>query len=131
MIPVGWTKKKMFYFLAGIGCMVLVIWIARTSLFYFCYIPLILAAFLLSRPIRQESKIRFPSRLIQITGFIGGMLVSEILFALILVLKGEVILSKESIQDWQLLLIELILGIAVFLFFFAIAIAKNRLFRRF
>lgn len=131
MIPVGWLKKKMFYLLAGIVCMVPVIWIARTSLFYFCYIPLILASFLLSRQIRHESEIRVPSRLIQITGFIGGMLVGEILFALILILNGGLILSKESIQKWQLLLIELILGVAVFLFFFAIAIAKNKLFRRF
>lgn len=131
MIPFGWLKKRMFYFLAGIVCMVPVIWVARTSLFYFCYIPLILASFLLSRQIRHESEIRFPSRLMQITGFIGGMLVGEILFALILILKGGLILSKESIQEWQLLLIELILGIAVFLFFFAISVAKNRLFRRF
>lgn len=118
MIPDGWLNKKMFYFLAGITCMVPVIWIARTSLFYFCYIPLILASFLLSRQINYKSELRIPSRLIQITGFIGGMLVSEFLFALILILKGGLILSKESIQEWQLLLIELLLGIVVFLFFF-------------
>lgn len=131
MIPAGWLKKKMFYFLAGVGCMLLVIWIARTSLFYFCYIPLILASFLLSRQTRHESEIRIPPRLIKITGFMGGMLVCEILFALILILKGGLFLSKESIQDWQLLLIELLLGIAVFLFFFVVSIAKNKLFRRF
>jgi len=131
MFPDGWLKKKMFYFLAGIVCMVPVIWIARTSLFHFCYIPLILASFLLSGQISHESEIQIPSRMIQIVGFIGGMLVSEFLFALILILKGGLILSKESIQEWQILLIELLLGIAVFLFFFAISIAKNRLFRRF
>lgn len=131
MIPAGWLKKKMFYFLAGVGCMLLVIWIARSSLFYFCYFPLILASFLISRQTRHESEIRIPSRMIKITGFMGGMLVCEILFALILILKGGLILSKESIQDWQLLLIELLLGIAVFLFFFAVSIAKNKLFRRF
>lgn len=130
MFPSEWLTKKMFYFLTGLIFMVPVLWIARTSLFYLCYIPLILASFLISRQNNYEHEIRIPSRMMQLAGFIGGMLVGESMFALLLILKGELIVSKDSIQDWQLLLIELLLSVVVFLFFFTISIAKNRLSRR-
>lgn len=131
MIPPEWLKRKMFYFLSGAVCMVAVLWIARTSLFYFCYLPLILAPLLFVREGTHKSEIRIQSRFVQIAGFIGGMFVTEFLFSLILIAEGELLFSMEFIPEWQIILIELLLGMAVFLFFLMISFAKKKLVRRF
>lgn len=130
MISVGWLKKKKFYLLAGFVCMIPVIWIARTSFFYFCYLPIILAAFLLSGKSFTQNKPEIPSVIIRISGFILGMIICEFLYSIVLLTVGELFFSDKSFQDWQIILIEMLLAIIVFLFFIGIFSGGRFIFQR-
>lgn len=117
-------KMPLFYVLTGIFLMGLVIWIARTSLFYFCYIPLIAAAFLFSGGSKPAKEIRVPSRTHRLAGIVSGILIGELIFCLVLLAQNKLSLQFHSSQnDWAVIGIELVLGIAVFVLFFGIAVA--------
>jgi hypothetical protein len=63
-------------------------------------------------------------------GFVIGMISTELLFSLILIAGGELTFQFNPIPTaWLILAIELLLGIAVFLLFFAIFMGI-RIFRR-
>jgi hypothetical protein len=60
-----------------------------------------------------------------------GMIIAEILFSFILIASGELSFSPEAHKnDWLVLSIELLLGIAVFELFFALALAIRYLLGR-
>ena len=110
--------------------MVPVIWIARTSVFYLCYFPLIVAAILFSGTFISEKIVVLPSSAIRCVSFVFGMIISEVIFSFIQVAVGELSFRlNPSPSDWLILAIELLLGIAVFLLFFAISLGA-RIFRR-
>lgn len=133
MIPLPkWQTKPLFYFVAGVILMIPVIWIARTNVFYLCYLPLIAAAILFSRTSIPEKVGRLPSILIRYTGFIAGMIVSEILFSLILIASGELSFQFNSSQSgWTILVVEVILGISIFVLFFAISMGTRFFYQKF
>lgn len=125
MINYGsWVKKPVIYILSGIICMILVIWIARTAWFYVCYFPVIFFAFYLSVLSNPEKHIVLPSKKIRMFSFITGMVISELIFAMILVLRNEITFNMQiSVSDWTVLAIELILCVFIFVFFFGLSIA--------
>ena len=126
----NWFSKPLFYVAAGLLFMIPVIWIARTSAFYLCYFPLIVAAILFSGTFIPEKIVVLPSSAIRCFGFVFGMIISELIFSLILVAVGELSFQFNTTpSDWLILAIELLLGIAVFLLFFAISLGA-RIFRR-
>lgn len=133
MIPLmKWPTKPLFYFVAGVIFMIPVIWIARTSAFYLCYLPLIAAAILFSRPSNPVKKDRLPSILIRYAGFIAGIIISELLFSLFLIASGELSFQFNSAQSgWTILLVELVLGISVFVLFFAISMGARFFFQKY
>lgn len=117
-------KMPLFYVLTGMFLMGLVIWIARTSLFYFCYIPLIAAAFLFSGSFDPVKEIKFPTKTVRLAGVVSGMLIGELIFSFVLLAQNKLSLQFHSSQnDWAVIGIELVLGIAVFVLFFGIAVA--------
>jgi len=120
MIPSRWYGKKSFYLISSILCMAVVIGIARTSLFYLCYLPLIFAAIKISKTI-GENRTGFTSTFSKISTFIAGMIICELLYSTILVAGGELLFMDESTEDWQIVGIELLLGIFVFLLFIGIS----------
>lgn len=127
-----WLTKPLFYVVAGVILMIPVIWIARTGVFYLCYLPLIAAAILFSRTSIPENGDRLPSIFIRYAGFIAGMIVSEILFSLILIVSGELAFQFNSAQSgWTILLVELVLGISIFVLFFAISMATRFFYQKF
>jgi len=132
MIPLTkWPTKPLFYFVAGVILMIPVIWIARTGSFYLCYLPLIAAAILFSRPSIPEKMDKLPSIFVRYTGFIAGMIVSELLFSFILIASDELSFQFNSVQSgWTILVVELVLGIAVFVLFFAISMGARFFFRK-
>jgi hypothetical protein len=116
--------KPLFYVLSGMLLMALVISIARTSLFYFCYIPLIAAAFLFSGESKPAKEIRLPSKTNRLMGVVSGILFGELIFALLLLAQNKLSFQFHSSQnDWAVIGIEVVLGIAVFVLFFGIAVA--------
>jgi len=133
MIPITkWQTKPLFYFVAGAMLMIPVIWIARSSVFYLCYFPLIAAAVLFSRTSIPEKKDRLPSILTRYAGFIAGMSVSELLFSFILIAFDELSFQFNSAQSgWTILLVELVLGISIFVLFFAISMATRFFYQKF
>lgn len=130
-LPVNWFSKPVFYASAGLLFMIPVIWIARTSVFYLCYFPLIVAAILFSGTFISEKIIELPSKGIRCMCFVTGMIISELLFSLILIARGELSLEVNSkTTDWLILSIELLLGIGVFLLFFAISLGARFFLRK-
>ena len=127
----NWFSKPLFYVAAGLLFMIPVIWIARTGAFYLCYFPLIIAAILFSGTVIPEKKVTLPSILTRYFGFVSGMIISELIFSLILIAGNELSFQFKSTQSgWLILLIELVLGIAVFMLFFSISIAARYFYRR-
>lgn len=117
-----WFSKPYFYFVAGLIFMIPVILIARTTLFYFCYVPLIVAAILFSGPSIPEKNEWRPSILIRCAGFIVGMIVSELAFSVVLIVRDGLSVQFDFSQsDWRILSIELFLGISVFMLFVSIS----------
>ena len=124
-------RKPLFYVLTGMLLMGLVIWIARTSLFYFCYIPLITAAFLFSGDSKPAKEIRLPSQTIRLVGVVSGILIGELIFSLVLLAQNKLSLQfRLSQNDWAVIGIELVLGIAVFVLFFGISVAGRFIARK-
>ncbi|MFA5326190.1 MAG: hypothetical protein WC384_00225 [Prolixibacteraceae bacterium] len=114
--------KRYFYFLAGILFMLPVIVIARTGFFYVCYLPLILAAILFSGSTVSGKENQVPGKLIRMNLVVSGMILCELLFGFVLVVKREISFNIQSFKnDWIILLVELILGIITFILFFGIA----------
>lgn len=63
--------------------------------------------------------------------FVAGMTVGEIIFSFILIAQDDLSFQfKTTQQGWYILTIELILGIAVFVFFYGISIASGYFFRK-
>jgi len=119
-----WKRNLPAYILSGIICMFLVIWIARTSWFYLCYLPVIFSAFYLSLLSNRGKGLVLPSKMIRLLSFIGGMIISEIIFFLALIARNEIFFNMhKSGSDLTLLAIELILGVFVFILFFGLSVA--------
>lgn len=117
-----WLAKPNFYLLAGIIFMISVILIARTNQFYLCYFPLIFAAIVTSANSVPENGILFPKKRIRLTGFLSGMVFSEFVFSIILLLQNKLSFQRVSFQtEWVIVAIELLLGIIVFSLFFGIS----------
>ncbi|MBL7972306.1 MAG: hypothetical protein JNL03_12395 [Prolixibacteraceae bacterium] len=109
----------------------LAIWIARTNVFFLCYLPLLVAAGLVSGRSVPEKGICFPARWIRLLGGIAGMIVAEIAFSFLLIAQHELSFNfKSTSSGWNVLAIELLLAIAVFTFFFGMSIAANYFFRK-
>lgn len=127
----NWSGTYSFYIFAGIVLMTPVLLIARTSLFYLCYLPIIIGAIWVSGSVVTSSKVTLPSRWIRCFSFMTGMIIAEILFSFILVASGELSFQAEAHKnDWLILSIELLLGIAVFELFFAMALVIRYLLGR-
>jgi hypothetical protein len=126
-----WTGKYHFYLSAGIVLMIPVLLIARTAMFYLCYLPIIFGAIWTSGSVMRSLKVSLPSKWIRCFSFIGGMVIAELIFSLVLVASGELSFQPEAHKnDWLILSIELLLGIAVFELFFLMALAIRYLFCR-
>lgn len=110
--------KQVAYFLAGLLLMIPVLWIARTPYFYFCYTPIIAGALAASGIFLDEKKIKLPSKLIRSVAFTSGMVLTELIYWAVQILVQDLPM-KDS---FLVLSIELLLGIAVFELFFALAI---------
>lgn len=110
--------QKVAYFLTGFLLMIPVLCIARTPYFYFCYTPVMLGALAASGIFLNEEKIKLPSKLIRSVAFISGMALTELIYWAVQILVEDMPM-KDSIL---VLSIELLLGIAVFELFFALAI---------
>jgi len=118
-----WAASYPFYIFSGIVLMIPVLLIARTQLFYLCYLPIIAGAIWVSGSVVRSSKISLPSRWIRCFSFIAGMVIAELLFSFQLVASGELSFQPEAHKnDWVVLSIELLLGIAVFELFFALSL---------
>lgn len=127
----NWAGTYSFYLFAGIVLMTPVLLIARTSLFYLCYLPIIIGAIWVSGSVVPSSKVTLPSKWIRCFSFMTGMIIAEILFSFILIASGELSFQPEAHKnDWLILSIELLLGIAVFELFFALALAIRYLLGR-
>jgi len=107
-----WVQKKWFSLSSGFLLMIPVLLIARTSLFYLCYVPLIFGAFVLAFDREKRNRWR------QTVEFSLGMAICEILFGVALFLMEKIDFSEESSADWQVLGIELILGLLIFFLFY-------------
>jgi len=126
-----WAGKYHFYLLAGIVLMIQVLLIARTSMFYLCYLPIIFGAIWTSGSVMRSLKISLPSKWIRCFSFMGGMVIAELIFSLVLVASGELSFQpKAHKNDWLILSIELLLGIAVFELFFILSSAIRYLLGR-
>lgn len=126
-----WMSKRVFYFGAGMVFMVPVVLIARTSLFYLCYFPLMFAAILFSGSSIPEGKIQLPGKLTRLLLFVSGMIVCELVFSFVLIAKNELSFDSPSFKnDWVILAVEFILGIIAFLLFFGIATSSRYFFRK-
>lgn len=75
------------------------------------------------RNISERKKIQLPSKLIRSVAFISGMVLTELIYLAVQILVEDVPM-KDSIL---VLSIELLLGIAVFELFFALAIGARLL----
>lgn len=127
----NWAGTYSFYLFAGIVLMIPVLLIARTSLFYLCYLPIIIGAIWVSGAVVHSSKVTLPSKWTRCFSFMTGMIIAEILFSFILIASGELSFQPEAHKnDWLILSIELLLGIAVFELFFALALAIRYLLSR-
>ena len=126
-----WLAKPIFYFSAGIGFMISVILIARTSQFYLCYLPLIFAAIFTSANSVPENGILLPMKKIRLFAFLTGMIFSEFIFSIILLLQNKLSFQQNSFQtEWVIVAIELLLGIIVFSMFFGISLGFRYLLPR-
>lgn len=126
-----WLAKPNFYFLAGIVFMIAVILIARTNQFYLCYLPLIFAAIFTSANSVPENGIRLPIKKIRLLAFLTGMIFSEFIFSIILLLQNKLSFQRDSFQtEWVIVAIELLLGIIVFSIFFGISLGFRYLLPR-
>lgn len=121
-----WLRFPAFYSISGLLVMIPVLWIARTQLFYFCYFPLIAAAFLVMIPNEVKGK-KLPSLAVRWVGFLSGMVICSLLFTLMLVFQGQL---SSSLDGWRVLGIELLLGLVVFSMFFGIALFFRFLLRK-
>ncbi|MFY9152045.1 MAG: hypothetical protein WAO52_08525 [Prolixibacteraceae bacterium] len=125
-----WIRNRMsfpaFYCISGLLCMIPVLWIARTPYFYFCYLPLILAAFLIVVP-NEQNREKLPSLLVRWSVFLSGMVICSLLFSLMLIFQGQL---SSSTHDWKVLGIELLLGLIVFSLFLGIALFFRFLLRK-
>lgn len=119
-----WAGKYHFYLLAGIVLMIPVLFIARTSMFYLCYLPIIFGAIWTSGSVMRSLKVSLPSKWIRCFSFVGGMVITELIFSLVLVASGELSFQPESYKNgWLIIAIELLLGIAVYELFFVLSSA--------
>lgn len=120
----AWMNNPFFASLAGALSMILVIGIARTSLFYLCYLPLVIAAKLISTHSVPGFGEKQLSKWFRLLGFVTGMILTELLFSLLLVVQNELSFDFVKTQaSWMVLVVELILGITVFVFFFGVSVA--------
>lgn len=116
----NWKTKPVFYLFAGILTLIPVVWIARTPLFYSCYLPLIPAAIFFSG--FSKSRPDLPSRFKRLMLFISGLVICEIGYSILLVFRKELTFPiSKNLADWTVLAVELILGILVFLLFFGVS----------
>jgi len=128
----AWMNNPFFASLAGALSMILVIGIARTSLFYLCYLPLVIAAKLISARSVPEFGQKHLSKWFRLLGFVAGMMITELLFSLHLVAQNELSFDFVNTQaSWMVLAIELILGITVFVFFFGVSVAFTFFLRKY
>ncbi|MDP2889312.1 MAG: hypothetical protein Q8P34_10180 [Bacteroidota bacterium] len=126
-----WLAKPNFYFFAGIVVMTSVILIARTNQFYLCYLPLIFAAIFTSANSVPENGIPLPMKKIRLLAFLTGMIFSEFIFSIILLLQNKLSFQRDSFQtEWIIVAIELLLGIIVFSMFFGISLGFRYLLPR-
>ena len=104
--------------------MILVLFIARTSMFYLCYLPIIFGAIWTSGSVMRSLRVSLPSKWIRCFSFVGGMVITELIFSLVLVASGELLFQPESYKNgWLIIAIELLLGIAVYELFFVLSSA--------
>ncbi|MBW8332044.1 MAG: hypothetical protein K0M40_08490 [Prolixibacteraceae bacterium] len=126
-----WLAKPNFYFLAGIVFMFSVIMIARTNQFYLCYLPLVFAAIFTSANSVPENGILLPMKKIRLFAFLTGMIFSEFIFSIILLLQNKLSFQQNSFQtEWVIVAIELLLGMIVFSMFFGISLGFRYLLPR-
>lgn len=127
-----WMNNPFFVGLAGALSMILVIGIARTGLFYLCYLPLVIAAKLISAHSVPEFRKKQLSKWFRLLGFVAGMMLTELLFSLLLVAQNELSFDFVKTQaSWMVLAVELILGITVFVFFFGVSVAFTFFLRKY
>lgn len=117
-LVINFFTKKVSYSLAGVLLMIPVLWIARTPYFYFCYTPIMIGALAASGIFLDEKDIKLPSKLIRCIAFISGMLLTELIYWAVQIIFEDV----SAKNSFLVLSIELLLGIAVFELFFALAI---------
>jgi hypothetical protein len=124
-------SRPAFYFVSGLLLMIPVLLIARTNVFYLCYIPLIIGAVVTSGILLNDRDKMLPSGLTRCGAFVAGMIITELIFSTLLILSGKISLATAEKNNWLVLLIELLLGIAVFELFYITSILilfiKNRI----
>jgi|GEM_PF-6379218 len=126
------ANNPITYGIEGILSMILVIGIARTSFFQLCYLPLILAAKFTSGDSLPEIGRNYPPKFIRMISFVVGIILSEFAFSVFLIAGGELSFNvSNSESGWMVIVIELVLGIAVYLIFFGIATLLGYLGKKF
>lgn len=125
------AQRPVFYAIAGFAAMTLVILIARTSLFYLCYLPVILASKYTSSDSFPAIGKVYPPKFVRIITFVAGLIVAELLFAVILIAEKELSFPLETTHDnWIVVAVELTLAISVYVVFFGIAVLLRKLFSK-
>jgi hypothetical protein len=127
-----WMKSPLFFGAVGVISMILVIWLARTSFFYLCYLPLVISAKLITaQSVSEFGKKQLPNWL-RLFSFVAGMFITELLFSFLLIAQNELSFDFAKTQSsWIVLAVELILGIIIFLFFFGISVAFTFFLRKY
>lgn len=127
-----WMKNPLLVGVIGVLSMILVIWLARTSFFYLCYLPLVISAKLITaQSVPEFGEKQLPNWL-RLFSFLAGMFVTELLFSFLLILQNELSFDFAKTQSsWIVLTVELILGIIIFLFFFGISVAFTFFLRKY
>jgi len=127
-----WINSPLFAGAVGVLSMILVIWLARTSFFYLCYLPLVISAKLITAPSVPEFSEKQLSNWLRLFSFVAGMFITELLFSFLLIAQNELSFDFAKTQSsWIVLAVELILGIIIFLFFFGISVAFTFFLRKY
>jgi hypothetical protein len=125
--------RPFLYILSGMIFMAMVISIARTNWFLFCYIPLMLAAIGISlNNIPMYPEATLPGKWMRVIFFSLGMIIAEIIYLLGFLMRNRFDLSHEAwISTISVVGIELILALLAFVLFWSIAEGVRYLFKKY